>query len=189
VCLMHMDEGLDTGPELARATLAIEPNETAGELADRLSKLGAQLLTRELPRFAAGELRAVPQPEGATLAPILKKEDGALDFTQPAQAIHDRVRGLSPWPGAYAFLETGTGPRERVKIHRTRVQKELGGSDTASQPGQMRGSDAGAILVATGQGLLAVSELQFEGGKRLPAATALAGRRLPPEARFAKPDA
>jgi methionyl-tRNA formyltransferase len=186
VCLMQMDEGLDTGPELARATLAIGPNETAGELAERLSKLGAELLRRELPRFVVGALPPVPQPEGATLAPILKKEDGALDFSQPAAAIHDRVRGLSPWPGTYAFLETGTGASERVKIHRTRVQDTTLANHV---PGQLCGTEAEAVLVATGQGILAINELQFEGGKRLPAAAALAGRRLPPEARFAKPNA
>jgi methionyl-tRNA formyltransferase len=185
VCLMQMDEGLDTGPELARATLEIGPDETAGELAERLSQLGAQLLRRELERFAAGALQPVPQPEGATLAPILKKEDGALDFAQPAQALHDRVRGLYPWPGAYAFLETGTA-RERVKIHRTQVHAA---SPSTAPAGQLLGTSADAVLVACGSGTLAIRELQFEGGKRLPAATALAGRRLPPEARFAKPSA
>lgn len=184
VCLMQMDAGLDTGPELARATLAIGADETAGELAERLSKLGAELLQRELLRFAAGALTPVPQPEGATLAPILKRQDGALDFGQAASAIHNRVRGLSPWPGAYAFLVTGAA-RERVKIHRTHVHAP----GTPPQPGQLLGTHAGAVLVACGQGVLAICELQFEGGKRLPAATALAGRRLPAEARFAKPDA
>jgi methionyl-tRNA formyltransferase len=186
VCLMHMDAGLDTGPELARATLAIGADETAGELSERLSKLGAELLRRELLRFAAGALTPVPQPEGATLAPILKKEDGALDFAQSATAIHDRVRGFSPWPGTYAFLETGTA-RERVKIHRTRVHAAP--HAISSTPGQLLGNASDSILVACGEGVLAIRELQFEGGKRLPAATALAGRRLPPEARFAKPDA
>jgi methionyl-tRNA formyltransferase len=229
VCLMQMDSGLDTGPELARATIAIGPDETAGELSERLSKLGAELLRRELPRFVAGMLTPVPQPQGATLAPILKKEDGALDFTQPARALHDRVRGLSPWPGAYAFLETGSA-RERVKIHRTRVHVaaaaagEAGRSNPAADTtagalcpgigharvelaeprtgtgtptvanenisaGRLLGTHAEAVLVACGEGVLAITELQFEGGKRLPAATALAGRRLPPQARFAKPDA
>lgn len=184
VCLMQMEEGLDTGPELARATLATNADETAGELSDRLSQLGAELLRRELLRFAAGELTPVPQPEGATLAPILKKEDGALDFTQSAQALHDRVRGLSPWPGAYAFLETGSA-RERVKIHRTQIHA----NDGSAPPGQLLGTSGDAVLVAAGSGVLAIRELQFEGGKRLPAATALTGRRLPPEARFAKPSA
>jgi methionyl-tRNA formyltransferase len=180
---MQMDEGLDTGPELARATLAIGVNETAGELSERLSQLGAELLRRELARFWSGELRAVPQPEGATLAPILKKEDGALDFTEPAQAIHDRVRGLSPWPGTHAWLETGSA-RERVKIHRTTVSAASAG---AAQPGRLVGHEDGGVNVACGQGVVTVRELQFDGGKRLPAATALAGRRLPPEARFGKP--
>jgi methionyl-tRNA formyltransferase len=187
VCLMQMEEGLDTGPELARASVMIGPNETAGELAERLSKLGAELLRRELPRFWAGELTPVPQPEGATLAPMLKKEDGALDFAQSASAIHDRVRGLSPWPGAHAWLESGAAARERVKIHRTRVQSAQ--SPTAAPAGQILGSEADGVLIACGQGVLTICELQFEGGKRLSATAALAGRRLPADARFAKPSA
>jgi methionyl-tRNA formyltransferase len=187
VCLMQMDEGLDTGPELARASLAIGPDETAGELAERLSKLGAELVHRELPRFWAGALTPMPQPKGATLAPILKKEDGALDFAQAASAIHDRVRGLSPWPGAHAWLETGTAARERVKIHRTRVQAAH--STTSAAPGQILGSEADGVLIACGSGVLTIRELQFDGGRRLSATAALAGRRLPAEARFAKPSA
>jgi methionyl-tRNA formyltransferase len=186
VCLMQMDEGLDTGPELARATLAIGPDETAGELSERLSQLGADLLRRELPRFWSGALEPVPQPEsGATYAPILKKEDGALDFSESAQAIHDRVRGLSPWPGAHAWLEAGSGGRERVKIHRTRVSSaNLGGAAA----GQLLGPQDDGVNVACGEGVITIRELQFEGGKRLPAAAALAGRRLPPDARFGKPN-
>ncbi|HKU42079.1 MAG TPA: methionyl-tRNA formyltransferase [Polyangiales bacterium] len=183
VCLMQMDEGLDTGPVLACATLAIGPDETAGELAPRLSQLGAELVQRELPRFFAGELRARPQVHAeATLAPILKKEDGALDFTQAASAIHDRVRGLSPWPGAYAYLGS-----ERVKVHRTRVVE----SDcaAAAEPGELVRASSEGLVVACGRGSLALCELQFKGGKRLSAAAVIAGRRLPLGTRFAKPEA
>jgi methionyl-tRNA formyltransferase len=186
VCLMQMDEGLDTGPELARAALSIGPDETAGELAPRLSALGADLLRAQLPQILAAALVPVPQPEGATLAPMLKKEDGALDFAQSAQAIHDRVRGLSPWPGAHAWLETSAGARERVKIHRTRVATDAG---EHPRPGQLLGPASDGVCVACGRGQLVVCELQFDGGKRLPAAAVLSGGRLPADARFAKPDA
>lgn len=191
VCLMQMDEGLDTGPVLARAALDIGANETAGELAERLSKLGAELVTRELPQFLAGALSPAPQPEGATHAPILKKEDGALDFAQDARAIHDRVRGLSPWPGAHAWLEPAAGgARERVKIHRTRLLRADELATKSAAPGELLGPVAGdAVAVACVSSQLAICELQFDGGKRLPAATALAGRRLPPGSRFAKPQA
>jgi methionyl-tRNA formyltransferase len=178
VSLMQMDAGMDTGPELARASLAIGPDETAGELALRLSQLGAALLRRELPRFWAGELRAVPQPEGATLAPLLRKEDGELDWSEPAARIHDRVRGLTPWPGAQTTLAGA-----RVKVHRTRLLAALGES---SEPGRVLEADPHGIVVACGQGRLAITELQFDGGKRMSASAALAGRRLPDGARFAK---
>src|SRR5262249_10837579 len=111
--------------------------------------------------------------------------DGALDFSESAQAIHDRVRGLSPWPGAHAWLEAGSGVRERIKIHRTRVASANPGSAAA---GQLLGPHDDGVNVACGEGVITIRELQFEGGKRLPAATALAGRRLPPEARFGKPN-
>jgi methionyl-tRNA formyltransferase len=183
VCLMQMDEGLDTGPVLACAGLDIGPDETAGELAPRLSQLGAELVGRELPRFWAGELVAHAQAHAqATLAPILKKEDGALDFEQPASAIHDRVRGLSPWPGAYAFVGS-----ERVKVHKTRVVQRDGPS--AGSAGELLSASADGLVVACGSGSIALCELQFEGGKRLSAAAVVAGRRLPPGTRFAKPEA
>ncbi len=187
VCLMQMDAGLDTGPELARATLPIGPDETAGELAPCLSQLGAELVRRELPKFWAGGLTPIEQDHSAaTFAPILQKADGALDFEQDARSIHDRVRGLSPWPGAYAWLVAPSGEHERVKVHRTRVVDEGAPGVTA---GEVVGASAEGIQVACGRGRIAVSELQFEGGKRLTAAAVLAGRRLPAGARFAKPDA
>ena len=187
VCLMQMDAGLDTGPVLARAATPIGADETAGELAERLSQLGAELVRRELPRFWAGALSPVPQDDArATLAPILEKRNGALDFAADAQAIHDRVRGLSPWPGAYAQLIDAEGLRTRVKVHRTRVGEQ---APAEAAPGTLLGSSPEGLLVACGRGQLAITELQFEGGKRLTAAALLAGRRLPTGARFAKPDA
>lgn len=183
VCLMQMDEGLDTGPVLACSSLAIGPDETAGELAPRLSQLGAELVRRELPRFWAGELVARPQAHAeATLAPILKKEDGALDFEHSAAAIHDRVRGLAPWPGAYAWVGA-----ERVKVHKTRVVDASG--PTAGVPGELLRASPEGLIVACGGGSIALCELQFEGGKRLNAAAVMAGRRLPLGTRFAKPEA
>ena len=183
VCLMQMDEGLDTGPVLACARLAIGPDETSAELAPRLSQLGAELVRRELPRFCAGELVAHAQAHAdATLAPILKKEDGALDFEQSAAAIHDRVRGLSPWPGAYALVGA-----ERVKVHKTRVIDAS--TPAGGEPGELLRVSGDGLVVACGSGSIALCELQFEGGKRLDAAAVIAGRRLPPGTRFAKPEA
>src|SRR5690606_18932548 len=101
ITLMQMDEGLDSGPIYAQRKLAILPDETAGELAVRLGELAAEVTRLDLPRAVSGELVAVPQNhEEATLAPILQKEDGRLDFAKPARAVHDHVRGVTPWPGA-----------------------------------------------------------------------------------------
>lgn len=177
VCLMQMDEGMDTGPVLARASLAIGPDETAGELSPRLSELGAGLIARELPRFWAGELEPVAQAHAeATLAPLLRKEDGELDFTAPARAVHDRARGLSPWPGAHSRLDG-----LRVKVHRTRLLE----TDPADAiPGSVLAAGADGIVVACGRGSVAITELQVEGGKRLSASAFLAGRPLASSARF-----
>jgi len=177
VCLMQMDEGMDTGPVLARARAPIGPNETAAELAERLSRLGAELLERELPRFVAGELVATPQPaDGVTLARILEKSDGRVDFTKGARAVHDHVRGMSPWPGAFATLAGA-----RVKIHRTHVVTDEG---VRGAPGTVLACAASGIEIACGRGSIAIDELQLEGRKRLGAAEHLAGSSWAPGTRF-----
>ncbi len=108
VCLMAMDEGLDTGPTIACARTPIGPDDTSASLHERLSKLGADLLRTELPRYLSGELRPVPQPsEGVVLAPMIKKEDGQLDFTRPAAVLERRLRAFTPWPGAFTTLQGG----------------------------------------------------------------------------------
>lgn len=177
VCLMKMDAGLDTGDVLACAQTAIEPEETAGELAPRLSQLGAQLLIEQLPRYLAGELIARPQDHArATLAPILRKDDGRLDFTQHASALHARIRGTHPWPGAFAFLQG-----QRVKLHRARVTVADG---VHGEPGSVLRADRHGVEVACGRGLLALQELQPEGKRRMSAADFLAGTRVRPGDRF-----
>lgn len=119
VCLMQMDEGLDTGPVLARKSLAIGPDETAGELNERLAALGATLIREQLPRVLAGELKPIAQDHANfTHAPILEKAHGRIDFTKSAQAIHDLVRGMS-WPSAHTLLG-----KTHVKVHRSHVMNE-----------------------------------------------------------------
>jgi methionyl-tRNA formyltransferase len=179
VCLMQMDEGMDTGPVLARAALTIGEDETAAELSPRLSELGAQLLRRELPRFYSGELASVPQDHaGATLAPLLRKEDGEVDWSQPARAVHDLVRGFTPWPSAATSLDG-----LRLKLHRTRVLDE---HTPHAVPGEILSAQSAGIAVACSAGSLAVLELQLEGGRRLSAAEFLVGHRVATGARLAK---
>jgi methionyl-tRNA formyltransferase len=171
VCLMQMDEGLDTGPVLACERLAIGADETSAELSVRLSALGSQLVREQLPRYLAGELVATPQDhERATLAPLLSKDDGAIDWSRPARELHNLVRGFSPWPGAFSWL-SGT----RVKVLSTRVSDE---QTAHSTPGQLLELTREGIDVACGQGSLRLVELQLEGAKRLKAADFSAGQRL-----------
>lgn len=177
VCLMQMDEGLDTGAVLARTARPIGENETSGELFEALGKEAAVLLRAELPRFLRGELTPVPQPsEGVTLARMLEKSDARLDFTRSARAVHDQVRGLSPWPGA----ETSAAA-QRVKVHVTRVEADAG---SRGAPGTVLGIDARGIEVACGEGSVLLVELQLDGKKRARASDVANGLRLAVGARI-----
>jgi methionyl-tRNA formyltransferase len=178
VCLMQMDEGMDTGPVIACERTPIDPDETAAALGDRLARMGAALLRDKLAAFVEGALSAVPQDGSrATLAPILKKEDGRVDWLEPARAVHDRVRGMSPWPGAFTDLG-----EQRVKIHRTVVRVE---DDTLAAPGTILRADAKVgVEVACGRGAVAITELQLEGKRRLTAAEFLAGHAWQPGMRL-----
>ncbi len=178
VCLMQMDEGMDTGPVIACERTPIDPDETSAELGDRLARMGAELLREKLVDFVEGRIDATPQDgAGATMAPILKKEDGRIDWLEPARAVHDRVRGMSPWPGAYTDLGG-----QRVKVHRTVVRLE---DDTLAAPGTILRADAKVgVEVACGRGAIAITELQLEGKKRLGAADFLAGHAWQPGARL-----
>ena len=173
VCLMQMDEGLDTGPVLACARLAIDPDETAAQLSPRLSALGAQLVREKLASFVAGELRATPQDEAqATLAPLLSKDDGEVDWSRSARELHNLARGFSPWPGAFTWLGH---PRTRLKLLSTRVSDE---ETPQGEPGTLLAITREGIDVACGRGSLRLLELQLEGAKRLRAAEFSAGQRL-----------
>lgn len=177
VCLMQMDVGLDTGAVLACRATAIGEDETSGELFTRLSAISRELVREELPRFVRGELTPQPQPsEGVTLARIIEKSDGALDFTQPAQAVHDRARGFYPWPGAYCTLDG-----RRLKVHRLRLVARTG---QLAEPGRVLASASDGIVVACGEGAVRLEELQLEGKKRVSASAFLAGNPLASGARF-----
>ena len=172
VCLMQMDEGLDTGPVLAHRALPIGPNETAGELAERLSQLGAQLITEELPRYLDGVLVAVAQADaGMTLAPILDKTHGAIDWRKSAQQVHDLVRGMTPWPGAHTRIAADS----TLKVHVTHVAPQS--HDAA--PGTVLSADRhSGLVIACGEGALVLDAVQPEGKRRMATADYLAGRAL-----------
>jgi len=177
VCLMGMEEGLDTGPVFAREILEIDPDETSAELAARLSALGAELVRQQLPRIIAGELESAPQDEArATLAPLIHKRDGEVDFNASARQVHNLVRGFAPWPSAQTRLG-----ELRLKLHRTRV---LDDHKALVEPGQVLAATRDGIDVACGRGVVRVLELQAEGARRLSAGDFIAGHRIEAGARF-----
>jgi methionyl-tRNA formyltransferase len=176
VSTMHIDAGLDTGPVLLQRPLAIGPDETAGELEPRLARLGAEALVETLAGLASGSLTARPQdPARATLAPILHKEDGRLDWSRDPAALARQVRGLNPWPGAFALWNGA-----RLGVWRARARAEA----APTVPGQLLGRDGDALLVACGGGALALLEVQPEGRRRMSGAAFSLGARPEPGATF-----
>jgi len=166
VTSMKLDEGMDTGDMLLKLETEISPDETAGELFERLAELGADCLEQTLGLFDGGIPEGVKQDEAlATYAPMLKKEDGAVDFTLPAQRLHDLIRGTSPWPAAYTTLDGA-----RLKLLGSRV------TDGEGMPGELL--DGKKLILACGEGALLITEVQPDGGKRMGAEDFLRGKRL-----------
>ncbi len=149
-----MDEGMDTGPILLQRRTEIGPEETAGELEERLARMGAELAVETVEGLWHGKLTPVPQPPNGPLAPKLHKEDGRIRWEWEAQRIHNLVRGLAPRPGAFTSWEG-----EHVKILRTRVAAEEG---AVAPPGAVL-PRRDKLLVATGKGVLEILELQPAG--------------------------
>lgn len=170
VTIMKMDAGLDTGEILSEERTAITDLDTAETLHDRLAQLGSALLVRTIPDYLSGSLPPRVQPTAhASYARKIKKEDGRLDWSQPARSIWNRVRGLAPWPGTYTYLQRDPKPM-LLKILRVEL------TDLKSTaPGQILSTDARGIVIACGEGAVRVLELQREGGKRLNAQQFLAG--------------
>ena len=167
VTTMRIDAGLDTGDMLLKQETEIGPEETAVELGQRLAVMGADLLVQTLDGLQRGTIVPVPQnSEEATHAPLLKKEDGLIDWNQPAQAIHNRVRGLQPWPGASTLFRGGA-----LHVWRSRPH-------TAAGPAPGRFLSLKPPAVACGGGSLELVEVQMEGRKRMSAADFVNGQRL-----------
>jgi methionyl-tRNA formyltransferase len=167
VTIMRMDEGMDTGAILLRESIPIDPADTTGTLTEKLSILGAKLIVEALPLIEAGKLAPVAQDAAqATAAPLLAKKDGLIDWTLPAAEIHNRVRGLSPWPGAYTFLDG--------KMIKVLAAEAVPGS---AEPGTLSEKDGNTLFVGAGDGLLRIVNLQLEGGKPMTAAEFLRGHR------------
>ncbi len=175
VAVMRMEETLDTGPVARVARVAIGPETTGGELHDKLSLIGADLMARALGLLAEGNLSFTPQPEtGVTYAEKISKAETAIDWTRDAADLHNLVRALSPHPGAAFFADLGKGP-ERVKILRSHVVA------VASTPGEILDD---TLTVGCGRGALRLLEVQRAGKAPMPAAEFLRGARLPRGARL-----
>jgi methionyl-tRNA formyltransferase len=170
VTTMKIDAGLDTRAILLARETAVGPDETAVELAARLAPMGAALLVETLAGLAAGTIVPRPQdPAQATLAPILKKDDGRIDWTMPAAATHNRVRGFQPWPGAHTIFRGQT-----LNIWRTRVAAEA----AVAAPGSILAARKRLQVACGGGSCLELLEVQLEGRKRIPAAAFLNGQRV-----------
>jgi methionyl-tRNA formyltransferase len=170
VTTMLMDVGLDTGDMLVKRATEIGPQETAGELHDRLALLGREAMEETLQRLCAGKLTPVPQNDSQSCyAPMLNKDRGRIDWQQSARNIHNQVRGLSPWPGAYTIIQG-----EVLKLGATSPE-----DGTDEVPGTVLEAGPEGVRIACGEGVLRVRELQLPGKKRLAAAEFLRGRPLP----------
>jgi len=201
VTIMKMDAGLDTGPILSTRRTPILPEDDSQKLHDRLAQFGAELLGETIPDYVAGKISPQPQPAtGSTYAAKIKKEDGKIDWNQPAVQIWNRLRAFTPWPGAFTFLSAdspvgraspravadackdrlaGTlAPPTLLKIWRAEVVEQSGAAGTVLS------ADKTGIVVGCGAGALRILELQREGGRRLAVEPFLAGFPLPTGAKL-----
>jgi methionyl-tRNA formyltransferase len=174
VTLMKLDEGMDTGPTFARATTPVAPDETTGELSERLARIGAAAVVEWLPRYvgrAPGGITLEEQDGAlATAARPLEKSDGLIPWSRSAQRVHDHVRGMSPWPGAYSTLRGRT-----VKVEATRIVEREGSRGTAGAAVLV---DKSRVLVACGQGTVELLTVKPEGKRAMTAAEWAQGRGI-----------
>jgi methionyl-tRNA formyltransferase len=170
--VMRMDEGLDTGPVCLAERIAIGPDMTAGALHDTMSVQGASLMVRALAALERGSLVCTPQPTvGITYAHKIDKDEARIDFALPATEVHNRIRGLSPFPGAW-FEAAVQGRRERIKVLRSTL------TDGAGRPGEVLGGVG--LTVACGSGAVRFSHVQRAGRTPMSAEELLRGLAIPP---------
>ena len=173
---MKLVEKMDAGPILLQEGMPLAPDETSSSLETKLTPVGADLLMETIRRLKDGTLRETPQrEEGATYAPMLKKEDGLIDWAMPARVIERRIRAFSPWPSAYTRWQG-----QLLKVHRADVVD----GEIQAPPGQVVRADKHGLWVGTGDGLLDLQELQMENRKRLPSAELVRGMKIEKGARF-----
>ncbi|MBC7137844.1 MAG: methionyl-tRNA formyltransferase [Defluviimonas sp.] len=174
ICIMQMDAGLDTGAVLLREAAAIGPEDTAADLQDRLSAVGARLIREALDRL--DDLVPQPQPaEGVTYAAKIDKAEARVDWSRPAAEVDRQIRGLSPVPGAWCEVAG-----ERIRLLRSRLARGLGGGGLGGGGQGAAGTVLEGFTIACGSGAVEVLEAQREGKRAMPAAEVLRGLALPP---------
>ena len=172
VTVIRMTPRVDAGGMLSFATTPIGPDETAGEVEDRLAAIGAPLIVEAVEALVSGTATIIPQdPSAATKAPKLKKEDGRIDWSRPGQAIHDLVRAMQPWPVASTTWDRGSGTPVRLIVHETRVDAGQG------EPGRVIEAKGDRLVVAAGEGAVRLVRVQLEGKKAMAAEEFLRGYR------------
>lgn len=171
ITIMRMVRALDAGPMLATASWTIGPDATSADLERDLAGIGARLLVSTVDQLAAGPVPEVPQDDrAATYAPRIVKEDGAVDWTRPASAIHNQIRGLHPWPHAFTHHRG-----RRLILLRSRVSPR---AEEAAAPGTVVTAAGDTLDIATGDGVLGITGLQAEGRRPMAAKEFLAGRTI-----------
>lgn len=175
VTTMLMDEDLDTGDMLLSEEYEISSAATTGEVHDALAKMGAELLLKTIQGLAEGRIMPIPQPREYSYAPLLRREHEKIDWSWSASIIHNRIRGLNPWPGAFTFFRG-----EQVKIW----QSKLAGNTLDKKalmetlPGEIISLTEKGFKVQTGEGILEITELQPAGKKKMAASDFFNGRRI-----------
>ncbi|MEK7841236.1 MAG: methionyl-tRNA formyltransferase, partial [Deltaproteobacteria bacterium] len=169
ITTMLLDEGMDTGDMLLTEKVEIRDDDTASSLHDRLKYIGADLLIKTIKGIKSETIRPIPQDDSqATYAPMLKKEDGRIDWTMKAEEIKNLIRGLNPWPGAYTRWDG-----KQIKIFKAEVE-----AGVKEEPGTVINISTEGIFVATGKGILLIKELQPENKNRMTASEFIKGYRI-----------
>jgi len=193
VTVIRMNERMDAGEILARKAVRIEEDWTAGDLGEALSRVGATLMVRTLAELEAGTARAIPQdPSKVSRAPMLRKEDGLIDWTKCARRVRNHVRGMTPWPGAFTFLaDDRTARHLRLTVLRSVVAEDAGkevSSPSSRAPDPSSGTVLGVgrrgIAVSCGEGALVLVEVKPAGSRAMSADDFARGHRLAPGMRF-----
>lgn len=167
ITTMLMDKGLDTGDILLEEEIRINDEDTTETLSEKLSEVGASLLVKTIKSIKEGSIKPRPQTGEASYAPVIRKEDGLVDWKKAAVDLFNFVRGMYPWPCAYCYLN-----KERIKIIKVKAL------DGEGKPGRIEGAQKDKLIIGTGKGLISITALQPEGKKVMPAEAFLHGRNI-----------